>query len=640
MGQAESPGQKQVGDGASATDCPTTPCLSAIRTHTDRYLSVTVIEFLVLACLVVVAVHTPLSMIGRITGITFRSYLVVSPFLSLVGVGCVAVHFRRRLRSVDTRDTSILALVLGLGLLGAILALITLCPNSDDYLYVPNAVHFLNRLDEPMDLYIHSFVRSVDDPIVSVNQGTSVAYDYYRASIAFFLNADYLSVYYIVSVGIMGFLIPLAHFLLVSRFTSNTGDALRGTVMSVCALLIMTEIPRTYGSFAFPRIFQGKAVLLSVVLPAFTAFTISYFARPTRSRWWSLFATATAGVGMSPSAVVLLPAHAFILAAAYLATDYRQWKSDFLRICGRAFKYLGTIAYAVLYAGMLYYLIRVRGFGSDPFALGSVASGLDSSIGLLINRDIPITPVLVAVASALTLVLVRGWRRTFLASWAVIIVILVLNPFAEGLWRGTLVPLNMYWRMFYLYPFPVTAAVVGAVVFKKLGERITWRARSAVVALLLFLAVGHYVAHFHSLGQIHWPGYKLPAGALQDAQAVVSVAPEGVMLAPEDLYGIIPMLESGHPQIRTRSDGQHFWIPESEDRRIRLNASRFVGRHRGVDDPRRREYDDFRLLLDRHSPDVIVLNATLLEAFETASAIIENGYTNQRNAGEYTVVWK
>jgi len=640
MGQAESPVQKQVGGGKSATDCPTTPCLSAIRTHTDRYLSVTVIEFLVLACLVVVAVHTPLSMIGRITGLTFRSYLVVSPLLSLAGVGCVAIHLRSRLRIVDRRDTGILVFALALGLVGAVLALTTLRPDTDDYFYVPNAVHFLNRLDEPMDLNIHFFIRSVDDPIVSVSQGTSTAYDYCRASIAFFLNADYLSVYYIVSVGLMGFLIPLAYFLLASRLTSDSRDALVGTVISVCALLIMTEAHRTFGNFAFPRIFHGKAVFLSVVLPAFTAFTISYFAQSTGPRWWCLFATATAGVGMSPSAAVLLPAHALILAAAYMATNYRQWKADIVRICGRAFKYLGTVAYSVLYAGTLYYLIRVRGFGSDPFALGGVPGGVDDSISLLFNRDILVTPVIVAVASALTLVLVRDWRRTFLAFWAVILAVLVLNPIAESLWTGTFVPANMYWRLYYLYPFPAAAALVGAVVFRKLGERITWRARSAVVALLLILAVGHYVAHFHSLGQIHWPGYKLPAGALQDAQAVVSVAPEGVMLAPEDLYGIIPMLGPGHPQIRTRPDGQRLWIPESEDRRIRVNASRFVSRHRGVGGPRRREYNDFRLLLSRHPPDVIVLNATLLEAFETASAIIENGYTNQRNAGEYTVVWK
>jgi hypothetical protein len=235
---------------------------------------------------------------------------------------------------------------------------------------------------------------------------------------------------------------------------------------------------------------------------------------------------------------------------------------------------------------------------------------------------------------------VRDWRRTFLLLWAVILVVFVLNPIAESLWTGTIVPANMYWRLYYLYPFPAIVVLVGAVVFEKLGERISWRASSVGVSLLLFLAVGHYVAHFHSLGQIHWPSYKLPAGALQDAQAVVSVAPEGVMLAPEDLYGIIPMLEPGHPQIRTRSDGLHFWISDSEDRRIRANASRFVSRHRGVGGPARREYDDFRLLLDRHSPDVIVLNATQLEAFETASAIIENGYSSQRNVGKYIVVWK
>jgi hypothetical protein len=614
--------------------------LCTLPVDTDPYLSVTVIEFLVLACLVVVAVHAPLSMIARITGITFRAYVVVSSLLSLVGVGIVALHLHSRLRGGAKRDSGSLVLVLLLGLLGAVLALATLRPDTDDYLYVPDAVHFLDRLDEPMDLYIHFFVESLEDPIVSVSQGTSTAYEYCRAAIAFLFNTDFLDIYYIASVGLMGFLIPLAHFLLARRLTSDSRHALMGAVVSVSVLLIMTEVHHSFGNFAFPRIFQGKAVLLSVVLPVFAAFTISYFARPTGARWWCLFATATAGVGMSPSAAVLLPIHASVLAAAYMASVYRRWGAAFSAMLQTALKYLCTVAFSVAYVGVLHYLIRIRGLGNDPFTLRGVAGGADASLSLIFSTGFPLTPTIIVLASVLVVALVRDWRRTFMTWWAVMVAVLFLSPLAENLWTKALIPANMYWRLYYLYPFPAVVILAGAVVFDRVGKRLSRQASSVAVALLLVLSTGHYLGHFHGLGQIGWSDYKLPVGALQDARAVVSVAPEGVMLAPEDLYGIIPMLGAGHPQIRTRPDGQQLWIPQPRERGIRVGASQFVGGNRGVADRRRGELNDLRRLLAAHSPDVLVLDTTVWRMEEAASVISNAGYMNHRDVGGYTVVWK
>jgi len=101
----------------------------------------------------------------------------------------------------------------------------------------------------------------------------------------------------------------------------------------------MGEQHRSFGNFAFNRIFQAKAVLLAVGLPLFGALTIDFFQSPDKRNWLYLFSASVATAGLSNSAAVLIPLLAVVLAASCSLSYVPTMKARVIT----TFKYLLTL---------------------------------------------------------------------------------------------------------------------------------------------------------------------------------------------------------------------------------------------------------------------------------------------------------
>ncbi|MGC1377909.1 MAG: DUF6077 domain-containing protein [Anaerolineales bacterium] len=600
----------------------------------EHALSTVIAKGLLLAMMLILGVLAPFTFIAQLTGMSFRFYSIIGLLLALLSAAYAVRIFIEDYRNIREHDTKILILLLCLGILGLVLALLTNKTNIDDYNYVPNVTYFLQNPGKPMDFLVHYFYAAPPAPFVlSYNQITSMPYEYSQGILARFTKVNFLDIYYIFMPAIMGFMIPLANYFLLSKFTKNTTLALMGTTITVVLLLTLTEIERTFGNFAFPRIFQGKAVMISIGIPCFAAFSLAYFAQKSLKGWVSILATVTALVGVSNTSALLFPILAGILLISWGAAEWHTLKTKKMSFLIDGFFYLTGCSLAIFYLLFLFIKLKVNGGSDDPFSLINGLTFWDN-MRLLINPNFPLTIIVVALMLLLTIFAVKGWQRRFVVAWALAMIALFLNPLAAKFLMGTLIPNIIYWRLIYLLPFPISAAVCMSAVINKFESKYKLAINVSVCALLA-LSVFGYLFHFSNGNQLDFATYKLPANDLRNAQAIVAVAPKGVMLAPENLYGIIPMISSSSPQIRTRSEVKGFWISFQEGVK-RDNASSFVGGDL--------KYEaDFIYVINQGLVDVVVCQSDVLDSpggEKVMAALKKNGFAHKKVVKDYTIFSK
>lgn len=98
----------------------------------------------------------------------------------------------------------------------------------------------------------------------------------------------------------------------------------------IATLLLLGEPHRFHSNFAFVRLYQGKAILLSVLLPWITVCGFRYADQPTASRWARLAIAQVASVGLSSTAILLSPLVGGV--ALLSVVDWRRRDARFLRV--------------------------------------------------------------------------------------------------------------------------------------------------------------------------------------------------------------------------------------------------------------------------------------------------------------------
>lgn len=518
---------------------------------------------------------TILTHIAQVFTIPFAAYattaLVTAAAALIIGLaGC-----SRSVSADVVHDTSVVRLVLVLAVIGAILALAINRPDPDDFYYVPNAVYHLQHPADPMNFDIH-YLAFDGAPPTSALWGTSGPYEYAQAALARFLKLDFLSVYYLISPALIGFMIPIAFFLATCCFTDSTRNAARGVLVFTCVALLLGETHWAFGNISFARAFQGKIILFSIGIPSFVSFSFDYFEKPTISSWFVLFCISTSMVGVSTSSSWLLPALALVLGLSFVITSRNR-----LQTISMLPRYFGTLLYGILFVAMNFRL------AAGALGIGSVLNAgwpttFRGYAGLLVNFGVPLTPLISCVSLIVSLMLLSQERRNFVASWTALTGVIFVNPVVAPLLIRFVS--NAYWRFFYISPFPLVISIAAASLLDTKSPRLADRrglipkaTLATLLALVLFLPRGSVLSE--ASVDVGLPAYKLPEGPLDTAKKALTMLAPGPMLAPGELAGISVMLDSRYPALRIREDGVRLWLSEAgrlNDAELRIKASDYL----------------------------------------------------------------
>ena len=403
------------------------------------------------------------------------------------------------------------------------------------------------------------------------------------------------------------FLCLVAYRFLLQLLLPRTWATALGLV--VLFLLFDGGSHRTFGNFSFVRLHQGKGWLLSILVPAVLAYAWCFARQPTRRRWLRLLAAQIAAVGVSSTALLVMPLVLLQgVAGALLVGAVGRRIEDWRTALRTALLAVSTGAYVALCALVARLPVVKALAGPDAELLtsrqGAEAGWLDPVLG-----DDP-----VAQAFRLALLLTapfwapRGAARWFCAVASALAAGLLLGTWIPDALARYWVPPGLLWRLVWALPLPLVAAVLVLWPYHRwtLPRRIQI---SASVVLAASLIVGPWSAPsiLAPDGEVHVgrPGLKVGAGYEAARQVVEILGPGPVVAAPTEVsmwlptfhHHPFPMLSRAFDASRTRFRG------ETEDR---LKMQQWMDRPPAADGfPERKFLDRLR----RFHVDAMVLGA-------------------------------
>ena len=178
-----------------------------------------------------------------------------------------------------------------------------------------------------------------------------VSYPVIEAVVSYWTGTSFLQVYYLFVPALAAMLSALAYYELFQRIGGGYAGIL--ALMTIIILILWGDLHRSPGNFAFVRMFQGKAMLYTMVCPYLVSSAMGVLIRRPGSSF-RLAMASISGIGLTQSAIVLVP---LFFTGLILATWLVYRESP---ISARSLPFLAGVAVVMaLSAGIVAYLGKI-----------------------------------------------------------------------------------------------------------------------------------------------------------------------------------------------------------------------------------------------------------------------------------------
>ncbi|MDG4798734.1 DUF6077 domain-containing protein [Micromonospora sp. WMMD1082] len=450
---------------------------------------------------------------------------------AVAAVGAVLLTWRTWRVSPPTRPPAPTAWQSGYALLiagvAAVASLYLARSTPDDIYYVGRSVWVAERDTVPLNDFLFSEnvlpAMASQPPIASI--------EVLAGALARFLGLPAASATWYVLLPIMAVLAVLALWRLVQRWAPRR-PVLAFTV-AVAFLALVCGPDAALGTFHLPRLYQGKGMFVSAVVPLMWLYLTRWFDDRSRRGLVLIVALSITAIGLTTTAAIILPL--LVGGAALMMLLVGRWKSALA--AGVA-----ALAYPV---GAVVVTQLLLGSASEAAADVNVHSAAQTY-----QRTFEIGIVGVIGGLALWFGPLLARRRTpalLAAGGALVLSVLLLPGVLE--WLGALTGISVVlWRVPWLLALP---ALIGLLCTVWLPTRL--RSVRAVVGLVL---AGAMVASFaiyatpmwseRSWVQVHGePAWKVPPQRLGIAEWIRTLdRPDGLVLAPATVMRATPVITS------------------------------------------------------------------------------------------------
>ena len=372
-------------------------------------------------------------------------------------------------------------LLLVLGIAYASTALFVRRPNQDDVFYFHRALYQLSALNQP--IFLRQTGVDMDAAALSPVHLAS-SYEMLMAFLGHYLRIDPLYFYQVIGHIAAAFSLPFVLYWCARRFGLDRWAAAIGALLGIAFLLVAdpsplgallgVEFPRiagqplssinTAGLFGFATVagyfWQGKPILWILLLPIGLSLSYRYLTRGNHSDVAWLTLLGVAGVGLSNSALYLIPAVIGCSWVAFFALELIQRKKQ-PELRAQIHRGLLLIIPMIYPIGILALLalniipkpIDTRAFGPEyipwreavDFVMGGPAEHWRDAILMI----------------TVPLLIVRGKNGFFLFLYLCAVWLLCLNPILAHLWMKNILA-SCYFRLVYLLQIPLLCAMLAA----------------------------------------------------------------------------------------------------------------------------------------------------------------------------------
>ncbi|HEY3521914.1 MAG TPA: DUF6077 domain-containing protein, partial [Rhodanobacteraceae bacterium] len=408
-------------------------------------------------------------------------------------------------------------------------------PDADDAFYRSISATLLRYPQQPV-LLRDTLYRLPDTPILLQFYRLS-NYDVLAAAMARLTGLDHLLVAYLVLPSLFAAFSVLGWAYLLRRIVPARWPWM--LLILFLAIMALGEAHHDYGNFAFVRLFQGKAILVTGMVPVIAGSALLFARHGGARHWLVLFAAQIAALGISASALFVAPA----AAALGLAGGWSMNTASSRRFA------LGVLASAYVF-GAGWAMASVTRGGEDLVSsspMPDVLPILDDTWGVWSTR-------LLLVALLTAWAFVRDpVRARYFSAGAFFFLLAVLNPYTVRIVADHFVGIRTYWRLTWTLPLPLFVAVS----LDGMIER-ALRMRSKPLAAGICAALGGLAIafgwHFGTLRSANGVALGLPAPKVAPVEYQIartvdrSVPEDGFVLAPEAVAVWLPGFVA-HPEL-------------------------------------------------------------------------------------------
>jgi hypothetical protein len=424
------------------------------------------------------------------------------------------------------------ALSLGTG----VFTLMTSRPDMDDISFFHRALVQAWRMDEPF--VMTSTIYDVSGIPNLSGLHTLSSYEPLMAIAGWELCGDPLWFYQNMGAFVVAVLLPVVLVLWFRSLGLRPVESLAAVAAVLIFLLTDGNTHRSFGNISLVRLWQGKCIVWTFIMPAGLFFCDRFLRNPSVYRFLLVFMTGVAAVGLSNSGMVLFAALAFCASVAYLLTyGFSRRRLNRALVLNWASIYCVTLGMAFA-TGLL---------GHTDMSSWTVhPSSWRANVNMVIGGYPALARDILLLALLPFLVLPRRKSR-FLIAFTLTLVATVLNPLT-GRWVMRVVTSGSYWRFLYVLPLPLCA---GLVVRCFVPERMRFPALARFAAGILTMAVAGYACKAPALADCELKGlssYKLPRNeATFTRRSARHLAPGAIVLAPEDPAWVMGLM---NPSLR------------------------------------------------------------------------------------------
>lgn len=447
------------------------------------------------------------------------------------------------------------------------------------------------------------------------------SFELLSGAIAHLLSAPAMDVYYIYLLPVWCIAATFATFLLAREIIP--GHWLLVGALTFLLTLLLGETHRGMGNFSFVRLFQGKAVFLSVMVPAIFYLTARFFSeRGTYADLFLLACCQVTSIGLSSFGMLMGPLVGFgaLISNMPLANT-------------KKFCY----AFVPLLLPLPYLINVALAFTGSPIISSKAESAADVWISVFGSHQQYLVGFLFLAAPVLAKDTVTKWRITVPP---LLLLAIYLNPLLNRFISQYVTTPRVYWRITWSFPILVFAAVSFCMLIVEFLDRKNSRLLPAIL-LAFASALTFYSLPFNTLRPENlldpfngFATWKVPATHLAVAKKAVDIEDHGGrLLAPDEIAGVISRFER-HPRlVSTRAFYLNLIRPQiGEDNYIHRKILNNFANNNGSPQAQREVASALRTL----DVSIIVLNSNA-ETNDVLAILAPLGFKKRELIDGYTI---